>query len=64
MSVILVSGKGTRMKSKTPKVLHQIFDKTLVGYVLDAVNNTGLVDESFVIVGHQAERVEDFIKTN
>ena len=63
-SVILAAGKGTRMKSKTPKVLHQIFDKTLVGYVLDAVNNTGLVDESFVIVGHQAERVEDFIKTN
>lgn len=63
-SVILAAGKGTRMKSKTPKVLHKIFDKTLVGYVLDAVNNTGLVDESFVIVGHQAERVEDFIKTN
>ena len=63
-SVILAAGKGTRMKSKTPKVLHQIFDKTLVGYVLDAVNNTGFVDESFVIVGHQAERVEDFIKTN
>lgn len=63
-SVILAAGKGTRMKSKTPKVLHQIFDKTLVGYVLDAVNNTGFVDESFVIVGHQAQRVEDFIKTN
>ncbi len=63
-SVILAAGKGTRMKSKTPKVLHQIFDKTLVGYVLDAVNNTGFVDESFVIVGHQAERVEEYIKTN
>ena len=63
-SVILAAGKGTRMKSKTPKVLHQIFDKTLVGYVIDAVNNTGLIDESFVIVGHQAERVEEYIKSN
>ncbi len=63
-SVILAAGKGTRMKSETPKVLHQIFDKTLVGYVIDAVNNTGLIDESFVIVGHQAERVEEYIKSN
>ena len=63
-SVILAAGKGTRMKSKTPKVLHQIFDKTLVGYVIDAVNNTGLIDESYVIVGHQAEKVEEYIKSN
>lgn len=61
-SVILAAGKGTRMKSETPKVLHEIFDKTLVGYVIDAVNNTGLVDENFVIVGHQAERVDEYIK--
>lgn len=63
-SVILAAGKGTRMKSETPKVLHTIFDKTLVGYVIEAVNNTGLADENFVIVGHQAERVEEFIKDN
>lgn len=60
-SIILAAGKGTRMKSETPKVLHTIFDKTLVGYVIDAVNNTGLADENFVIVGHQAERVEEYI---
>lgn len=63
-SVILAAGKGTRMKSETPKVLHTIFDKTLVGYVIEAVNKTGLVDENFVIVGHQAERVEEYIKKN
>ena len=63
-SVILAAGKGTRMKSETPKVLHTIFDKTLVGYVIEAVNKTGLVDENFVIVGHQAERVEEFITKN
>ena len=39
-SIILAAGKGTRMKSETPKVLHTIFDKTLVGYVIEAVNKT------------------------
>lgn len=63
-SIILAAGKGTRMKSDMPKVLHTIFDKTLVGYVIDAVNNTGLADENFVIVGHQAERVEEFVNQN
>ena len=60
-SIILAAGKGTRMKSDTPKVLHTIFDKALVDYAIDAVNATGLVDENFVIVGHQSERVEDYI---
>lgn len=63
-AVILAAGKGTRMKSDTSKVLHKIFDKTLLGYVLDAVNKTSLVDKSFVIVGHQAEVVECFVKGN
>ena len=63
-SVILAAGKGTRMKSDTPKVLHQIYSKTLLGYVIDAVNNTELVDENYVIVGHQAEVVEEFVSKN
>ena len=61
-SIILAAGKGTRMKSDTPKVLHEIFGKTLVGYVIEAVNNTDMADENFIIVGHQAERVEEYIK--
>ena len=38
-SVILAAGKGTRMKSETPKVLHEIFGKTLVGHHADEVEN-------------------------
>ena len=61
-AVILAAGKGTRMKSETtPKVLHQILGKTLLGYVLDNVKN--FVSEEFVIVGHHAEEVEEFVKT-
>ena len=62
-SIILAAGKGTRMKSDMPKVLHTIFEKTLLGYVIDAVNNTGIADENFIIVGHQAERVEEYINS-
>ena len=63
-SIILAAGKGTRMKSQTPKVLHEIFNKTLLSYVIDAINETKLADENFVIVGHQAEDVEKFVKEN
>ena len=63
-TVILAAGKGTRMKSETPKVLHTIFDKTLVGYVIEAVNDTGLADENYIIVGHQAEKVSEHITNN
>lgn len=62
-AVILAAGKGTRMKSETtPKVLHQIMGKTLLGYVLDNVKN--FVSEEYVIVGHHAQEVEDFVKAN
>ncbi len=60
-SIILAAGKGTRMKSDLPKVLHLIFNKPLLSYVIEAVENTGYVDENFVIVGHEAEKVESFV---
>lgn len=62
-AIILAAGKGTRMKSETtPKVLHQIMGKTLLGYVLDNVKN--FVSEEYVIVGHHAQEVENFVKSN
>ncbi len=63
-SIILAAGKGTRMKSELPKVLHCIFNKPLLGYVIDAVNNTGYINENIVIVGHEAELVEKFVNEN
>lgn len=61
-SVIMAAGKGTRMKSETPKVLHKIFEKPLLGYILDNVKN--LTDENFVIVGHHADEVKAFVDKN
>ncbi len=63
-SIVLAAGKGTRMKSGLPKVLHTIFNKPLLSYVIDAVNNTGYIDENFVIVGHEAQMVENFVSSS
>ncbi len=62
-AVILAAGKGTRMKSlNTPKVLHEIMGKTLLGYVLDNVKE--ITQLQYVIIGHQSEKVENFVNTN
>ncbi|MGN0017465.1 MAG: bifunctional N-acetylglucosamine-1-phosphate uridyltransferase/glucosamine-1-phosphate acetyltransferase [Candidatus Gastranaerophilaceae bacterium] len=63
-SIVLAAGKGTRMKSDKSKVLHCIFDKTFLGYVLDAINETHMIEQSYVIVGHQAEAVTEFVDKN
>ncbi len=63
-AVILAAGKGTRMKSEKPKVLHEIFGKALLGYVLESVNKTNMIEKSFVIVGHQAESVNKYVTEN
>lgn len=56
-AVILAAGKGTRMKSDLPKVLHEINGKSLVEYVIEAVKAAG-VDDICLVVGHQAELVK------
>ncbi len=54
--VVLAAGGGTRMKSKTPKMLHEIGGRSLVGHVLAAVRATS--PRSVVtVVGHQRELV-------
>ena len=54
---ILAAGKGTRMKSKLPKVLHHLAGKSLINRVLSSTR--GLKpDRSLIVVGHQANLVE------
>lgn len=55
-SIILAAGQGTRMKSNTSKVLHQIFHKPLVYYPIEAARYAGAKDVCLV-VGHKAEEV-------
>ena len=55
-AVILAAGKGTRMKSKLPKVLHNLCGSPMLSYVLDAVTAAG-VDQPVVVVGHGSDQV-------
>ena len=56
--VVLAAGKGTRMKSDKPKVLHEIAGRPLLAHVLDTARLAG-IDRTVVVVGHQADRVRE-----
>ena len=55
--VIMAAGKGTRMKSALPKVLHRLADKSLLQHVLQTAAQLS-ADRIVVITGHGAEAVE------
>lgn len=56
VAVVLAAGKGTRMVSDLPKVLHRAAGRPLLAWVLDAAREAGC-DEIVVVVGHEAEAV-------
>ena len=60
-AIILAAGKGTRMKSSLPKVLHKISGKALVERVIDSFLEINNLSEIFVITGHQSESVTEFL---
>lgn len=55
--VILAAGKGTRMQSDLPKVLHKLAGRPLLGHVINAAK-TICDAEQIIVTGHGAERVE------
>ncbi|MEM1413647.1 MAG: bifunctional UDP-N-acetylglucosamine diphosphorylase/glucosamine-1-phosphate N-acetyltransferase GlmU [Myxococcota bacterium] len=57
VAVVLAAGKGTRMKSATPKVLHRIAGRTMIEWAVDAVLEAGAT-RAVVVVGHAREEVE------
>ena len=56
-AIILAAGKGTRMKSKLYKVLHQVCGKTMVEHVLGQLEEAK-IDNIVTVVGYGAETVE------
>ncbi|MDR3600113.1 MAG: bifunctional UDP-N-acetylglucosamine diphosphorylase/glucosamine-1-phosphate N-acetyltransferase GlmU [Desulfosporosinus sp.] len=56
VAVIMAAGKGTRMKSKLPKVMHLLAGKTLIEHVINTVTQVG-IERPLVIVGHGREVV-------
>ena len=61
-AIILAAGKGTRMKSKLPKVLHKLSGKPMLEHVLEAADEAG-ADDKIVIVGFGSEKVTEFLGT-
>jgi bifunctional UDP-N-acetylglucosamine pyrophosphorylase/glucosamine-1-phosphate N-acetyltransferase len=59
--VIMAAGKGTRLKSRRPKVLHEIGGKPLLSHVIAVATRLVAPADVYVVVGHQAERVHEAV---
>lgn len=61
--IVLAAGAGTRMKSGTPKVLHKILGRPIIGHVLDAIEALRPTSCG-VVVGHGREQVDQYLATD
>jgi bifunctional UDP-N-acetylglucosamine pyrophosphorylase/glucosamine-1-phosphate N-acetyltransferase len=61
--VIMAAGKGTRLKSRRAKVLHEIAGSPLLAHVIKAAQQIVPAEHIHVIVGHQAENVRAAIES-
>ena len=59
--IVLAAGKGTRMKSALPKVLHKVLGKSLISHAFDALSS---IDNKFVVVGHESDLVVNSIPSS
>ena len=58
---IMAAGKGTRLKSKRPKVLHEIGGRALLHHVIAAARTLVAADRIYCIIGHEADRVQQAV---
>ena len=59
--VIMAAGKGTRLNSRRPKVLHEVGGKPLLSHVIATAGRLAENEDIFAIIGHQAERVREAV---
>jgi len=59
---IMAAGKGTRLKSKNPKVLHEVGGKPLLAHVIAAATKIVPASDVFAIIGHEADRVRKAVQ--
>ena len=59
-TIILAAGKGTRMKSKLPKVLHKVCGKPMLEHVIEAARGAGS-EREVVVIGSGADEVRERI---
>ena len=58
IAIVLAAGKGTRMKSESPKVLIDVCGRPMIEYVLDALSAAGVL-RTIVVVGYREEMVRE-----
>jgi bifunctional UDP-N-acetylglucosamine pyrophosphorylase/glucosamine-1-phosphate N-acetyltransferase len=56
-SVVLAAGKGTRMKSETPKVLFPVAGKPMLQHIVNVLVETG-IEDIYAVIGYGAEKVQ------
>ncbi len=61
---IMAAGKGTRLKSKHPKVLHEVGGKPILAHVIATATKVVAARDIFVIIGHEAERVREAVSAS
>jgi bifunctional UDP-N-acetylglucosamine pyrophosphorylase / glucosamine-1-phosphate N-acetyltransferase len=61
IAIILAAGRGTRMISDTPKVLHKILGKPMISYVTGAVSRAAVKDIA-VVTGFGSDKVKEYFK--
>jgi len=59
-ALVLAAGKGTRMKSKLPKVVQYVLDQPILCYILKALGESG-VNDSAVVTGHGGDIVRNYL---
>ena len=59
---ILAAGRGTRMRSHLPKVLHHLSGRPLLDHVIDLALGIARPHDIMVVVGHEAETVTDVVR--
>src|SRR5947209_7647499 len=74
-AIVLAAGKGTRMRSTLPKVLHQVAGLPLLAHVLNAIDSIPSTaafaplqsstsgHRPIIVLGHEAQQVEDYFGT-
>jgi bifunctional UDP-N-acetylglucosamine pyrophosphorylase/glucosamine-1-phosphate N-acetyltransferase len=62
--VIMAAGKGTRLKSRRPKVLHEVGGKPLLAHVIAAAAQVAAPEDIYAVIGYQAENVRAAVESS
>ena len=62
-AIVLAAGAGTRMKSRKPKVAHEVLGKPMVRWVIDAAHEAGL-SRIVTVVGHERDQVIPLVEVD